>query len=585
MSLADLLAFPVHRRSKSAPGALDERLELPQEQFSPAPRRRGSVAASRSVAAKENVPCARGSPSRGSAAGAAGAAAVPPGAKSFAPGPATSPATSPTGSSSTSPVKPGQATSRRRKAKGKGGLKNAHHDRSLTLATSVRLPALSPFGVRVGEESSSHRPAEQPAVLFKAASPGHGKAARLGGLTIAHLVDGEADIFFNDRNGNLFQAPSDHARHFDADLMRTFAKTSGRPSGMAAVRGIDDQVRLLVADRLRKAIVVAGENTFDVMVDRVSVANSGFGVSKGSDDAALPEGGGSPRAEVLAGPPRGSRMRSPRGSPRGVGSPRFRGAGSSSSSSAPAKNNSRRKSKSPRHGAASAAPGSPRSPRRQPFLGPSCVLPDAQGNVYFTDCGNLREVAAGSLNGSVYVAEAPPEGSPAGTLPLVRPIIDSGLAFPSAMAWLRAGELLICESFLNRVLRATLDRATGRWRVQIFAQLHHRFGPTAIVVRCNPRHSALRTKCGGDKFSVFVAHSALRGSSNNNSSPDDDEDSEEGGEGEAGGDDARIVRLTPKGAVAEEYALPGSVYVTSMALRSPESLVLTAGDRVLQLDV
>ena len=50
---------------------------------------------------------------------------------------------------------------------------------------------------------------------------------------------------------------------------------------------------------------------------------------------------------------------------------------------------------------------------------------------------------------------------PAGTPPTVRPIIDGGLAYPAAMAWLRTDDLLICESFLNRVLRATRDPATN----------------------------------------------------------------------------------------------------------------------------
>ena len=53
----------------------------------------------------------------------------------------------------------------------------------------------------------------------------------------------------------------------------------------------------------------------------------------------------------------------------------------------------------------------------------------------------------------------PPLG--AGTPPTVRPIIGGGLAYPAAMAWLRTDDLLICESFLNRVLRATRDPATN----------------------------------------------------------------------------------------------------------------------------
>ena len=209
--------------------------------------------------------------------------------------------------------------------------------------------------------------------------------------------------------------------------------------------------------------------------------------------------------------------------------------------------------------------------RRRPFLGPSCVLPDAAGNVFFADAGDLSECTAGNLAGSVYVAEAPARGAPAGTPPTVRPIIDGGLAYPAAMAWLRTDDLLICESFLNRVLRATRDPATGEWGVRLFARFQQRFGPTAIAVRRNPRGSWVRERCDGDKFSVFVAHSALPSSKSGSSSISEEE--------------ACVLRLTPKGAVAQEFALPGVRHVTSMALRSEDSVLLTARDQLLQLDV
>ena len=82
--------------------------------------------------------------------------------------------------------------------------------------------------------------------------------------------------------------------------------------------------------------------------------------------------------------------------------------------------------------------------------------------MFFADAGDLGECTAGNLAGSVYVAEAPHLGAPAGIPPTVRPIIDGGLAYPAAMAWLRTDDLLISESFLNRVLRPPDGTSTKR---------------------------------------------------------------------------------------------------------------------------
>ena len=51
--------------------------------------------------------------------------------------------------------------------------------------------------------------------------------------------------------------------------------------------------------------------------------------------------------------------------------------------------------------AAAAAMGLSNPRLRRPFLGPSCVLPAAAGNVFFADAGDLGECTAGNLAGSV----------------------------------------------------------------------------------------------------------------------------------------------------------------------------------------
>jgi len=344
--------------------------------------------------------------------------------------------------------------------------------RSMTMLSTLKLPPLD--GSDDGESPRAAARAERLRTVYTASH----KGARLGGLTIS--MDQHHDtmyVFFNDKIGHIYQAPSPNDFTVDGDFARVYAKTSGRPNGMVAVRGGDGAVQLLVTDMLRKGILVVSENGFDVMVDRI--------------------------------------------------------------------------------------PNATKPNRHRKFNGPNHVLPDSQGNVFFTDSGELRHCTAGRLSGSVFVATAPPPGSAPGAHPEVTPIIDGGLAYPSAMAWIGVGDLLICESFLNRILRAQLDRETGEWRVGIFARFQQRFGPTAIAVRRNTKRSGLRDRCDGDKFSVFVGHSALK----------------------AHNEEACVLRLTPKGDVAEQYDVPGSIYITSMVLRSPESLFLTSKERVLQLFV
>ena len=278
MSLADVLAFPKHRRSKSAPGILDEvhdPSQFARMQRRARQRRLKAQLGNRiinnnnnhhqehageggqgndpkaqpphndaSVGCKENVP----SPS---AAGAAITAVSPAaGARAQAQPPHAATA-----------QRPRRNTRRRVPTARRRSANAVHHDRSLTMAATLRLPTLDD-----GAFLPRAAPSEQPLLLYTAP-----KGSRLGGLAIAHEdEDGvTAAVFFNDkRNGNIYQAPSPHDRGLDTDLMRSFAKTSGRPNGMVAVRGVDDQIRVLVADRLRKAILVAGENTFDVMIDR-----------------------------------------------------------------------------------------------------------------------------------------------------------------------------------------------------------------------------------------------------------------------------------------------------------------------------
>ena len=128
--------------------------------------------------------------------------------------------------------------------------------------------------------------------------------------------------------------------------------------------------------------------------------------------------------------------------------------------------------------------------------------------------------------------------------------------------------------------------------MRLFARFQQRFGPTAIAVRRNPRGSWARERCGGDKFSVFVAHSALPNSTSKSSSNiSSGGSSKSKGKGKSGGggggddEEACVLRLTPKGVVAQEHALPGVRHVTSMALRSGDSMLLSARDQLLQLDV
>lgn len=231
-----------------------------------------------------------------------------------------------------------------------------------------------------------------------------------------------------------------------------------------------------------------------------------------------------------------------------------------------------------------------KSSRRTRFTGPCCLLPDDDGRIFFTDAGDLRNCKAGSLNGSVYVCEMLPaeqvtkphraranSNSSSDSInsnssssnnerfrkPLVTAVVDGGLAFPTGLAWAGRDDLLVCESFLNRILRVKRDSTSGRWHTSIFATFDSRFGPTAIVARRNRKSTGQRKKMGGDKISLFVAHSALRNS----------------------GEQARILRLRPSGEVARIYELPGCEYINSMSFRSGNTLIFTESDKILQLNL
>jgi hypothetical protein len=354
-----------------------------------------------------------------------------------------------------------------------------------------------------------------------------------------------ADVYFNDKAGNVYQVASPDPRSINAALLRVCAKTRSRLGGMAVLPattttsggaaaaaadgggggGGGTRAQLVVAELIGNTVLAVADDkkkSFKVWVDRVSpaaVSPQGWGVS------------------------------------------------------------------------------------RRKFLGPSCLLPDKHGRLFFSDAGGLRDCSTGSLKGSVFVAEPRGQGgySPSSAdassddgggsggggggsgggaggggsspssrsgewrqQPVVTPIIDGGLAYPTGMAWLGKRDLLVCESFLNRVLRVTQDPRSLRWHVRIFAAFQQRFGPTAVVVRKNSKRTGMRQRAGGDRVSVFVAHSVLRATA---------------------AEEAMVLRLTPQGTVAEEYPLPGCTYVTSIALRSPDSLLLTCKNMVLQLDI
>lgn len=107
------------------------------------------------------------------------------------------------------------------------------------------------------------------------------------------------------------------------------------------------------------------------------------------------------------------------------------------------------------------------------FKGPSAVLLDSLGNMFFADSGPLGETTLHSPKGSVFLIAA--DGQ------LLQPLVLEALAHPCALA-LSLDErcVYVAEMMQNRLLRL-VQRPTGVYHCSVFYQFSGYMGPSGIA--------------------------------------------------------------------------------------------------------
>jgi len=107
------------------------------------------------------------------------------------------------------------------------------------------------------------------------------------------------------------------------------------------------------------------------------------------------------------------------------------------------------------------------------FKGPSAVLLDSLGNMFFCDSGPLGETTLQSPKGSIFLISA--DGQ------LLQPLVLEGLAHPCGLALgLDERVIFVAEKMANRLLRL-VQRPTGVYHCSVFYQFSGGMGPSGIA--------------------------------------------------------------------------------------------------------
>mmetsp|Transcript_18345 Transcript_18345/g.42965 ORF Transcript_18345/g.42965 Transcript_18345/m.42965 type:complete len:288 (+) Transcript_18345:93-956(+) len=109
------------------------------------------------------------------------------------------------------------------------------------------------------------------------------------------------------------------------------------------------------------------------------------------------------------------------------------------------------------------------------FKGPSALLFDTNGTLYFTDSGPLGEGGLSDPSGSVFCISGPADAQ------ILRPLALNCLAHPCGLAVSPDQSVLyVCEMMANRLLRFA-QRPAGVFHPSVFVQFSGRMGPSAVV--------------------------------------------------------------------------------------------------------
>ena len=107
------------------------------------------------------------------------------------------------------------------------------------------------------------------------------------------------------------------------------------------------------------------------------------------------------------------------------------------------------------------------------FKGPSAVLLDSVGNMFFCDSGPLGETTLQSPKGSIFLISA--DGQ------LLQPLVLEALADPCALALgLDEKVIFVAEKMQNRLLRL-VQRPTGVYHCSVFYQFSGGMGPSGVA--------------------------------------------------------------------------------------------------------
>ena len=107
------------------------------------------------------------------------------------------------------------------------------------------------------------------------------------------------------------------------------------------------------------------------------------------------------------------------------------------------------------------------------------VLSEQNNCLIFTDSGPLGDTSIESPNGSVFSIDL--------SVSMLKPIIDSKLAYPSGLALSPDENIIyVSETGLNRILRIVCH-SSGVYHTSVFFQFSGRFGPTALAMHPDGR--------------------------------------------------------------------------------------------------
>jgi len=109
----------------------------------------------------------------------------------------------------------------------------------------------------------------------------------------------------------------------------------------------------------------------------------------------------------------------------------------------------------------------------KPFKGPSAMLLDSAGNMFFTDSGPMGETTLQSPKGSIFLISA--DGQ------LLQPLLLEALAHPCALALgLDERVIFVAEKMQNRLLRL-VQRPLGVYHCSVFYQFSGCLGPSGMA--------------------------------------------------------------------------------------------------------